>query len=94
MGSDIFTIKEVTIYLNLEQELSVLLRHLLATMAKLVGSVGTRSVVANCLLMQLLLLIVKRTQRWAHKLRVCEHQPSVLDDHTLNRFIMLYTEQR
>lgn len=27
-------------------------------------------------------------------LRECEHRPSVLDDHTLNRFIVLHTEQR
>ena len=27
-------------------------------------------------------------------LRDCEHCPSVLDDHTLNRFIVLHTEQR
>ncbi len=27
-------------------------------------------------------------------LRECEHRPSVLDDHTLNLFIVLHTEQR
>lgn len=27
-------------------------------------------------------------------LRDCEHRPSVLDDHTLNRIIVLHTEQR
>ena len=27
-------------------------------------------------------------------LRACEHRPSVLDDHTLNRYIELHTEQR
>ncbi len=27
-------------------------------------------------------------------LRECEHRPSVLDDHTLNRFMVLHTEQR
>lgn len=26
-------------------------------------------------------------------LRECEHRPSVLDDHTLNRFVRLHTEQ-
>ncbi|MFT4727100.1 MAG: hypothetical protein ACI9UN_001595 [Granulosicoccus sp.] len=27
-------------------------------------------------------------------LRECEHRPSLLDDHTLNRYIVLHTEQR
>ena len=50
------------------KDLLVLLAHLLTTVAKLLGSGGTRAVVADSLLMKQQLLVIKRSRRRAPNL--------------------------